>query len=393
MAEENGVFDDMDRKHMRTALELAKNGQGRVAPNPPVGCVLVKEGKVVGQGWHDRLGDLHAETAALKNAGGAAARGAAAYVTMSPCTKSGRQPPCLDALLKAGVGEVVVAAADPNPANADGVEKLRAAGVKVRTGLFADEARYVAKGFYKMQECGRPWLTLKYAMTLDGRIAAAGGDSRWVSGEKSRELVMDLRSRADAILIGSGTAAFDNPQLTVRGEAWLARGGAKGHRAPFRVVVDGALRLAPGLALFKSIQTGVNPDVGAGGVVLACTERRNTAAEEVFRAAGVQVLPLPAGPEGRVSLPALLVELGKMGVNEIVCEGGAGLAAGLFAAGLVDEVVVFIAPKLIGGAAARGPVGGVGAETMSGALPVRVREWFQVGDDIVVKGLVAGTLG
>ncbi len=392
MAERDEVFTEADRQHMRSALELARNGQGRVAPNPPVGCVIVKEGQVVGLGWHDRLGDLHAEAMALRNSG-VAARGASVYVTLSPCTKTGRQPPCADALVRAGVGEVIVAAVDPNPVNADGVEKLRAAGVKVRTGLFGAEARYVAKGFFKIRECSRPWVTLKYAMTLDGKIASAGGDSRWVSGEMSREMVMDLRSRADAVLIGSGTAAADNPRLTVRGAAWLARGGAQGHRPPLRVVVDGALRLPPELALFKPVVPEANPEIGAGEVVVACVEKSNPAAEEIFRAAGVRVLALPAGPGGKASLPALLTEMGKMGVNEILCEGGAGLAAGLFAAGLVDEVVVFIAPKLIGGAGAPGPVGGIGAKAMAAALPVRAREWFTVGDDIVVKGLVEGALG
>ncbi len=391
MGEDQDIFSPAEEKYMRMAMELAKTGQGRVAPNPPVGCVIVKGGKVIGSGWHNRLGDLHAEAMALREAG-KEARGAVVFTTLSPCTKEGRQPPCAAALLKAGVGEVVVAATDPNPINADGVEWLRQAGIKARSGLLAEEARYLAKGFFKMMQCGRPWLTLKYAMTLDGKIASVSGDSRWVSGEASRELVMDMRSRADAVLVGSGTVEFDNPQLTVRGRVWRERGGGAGHRAPLRVVVDGGCRLPLGMALFKKI-AAADPEVGAGEVVVACVGGVNPEGEAALLEAGVRVMALPAGAGGKVAMRALLEGLGRLGVNEVLCEGGAGLAAALLAEGVVDEVAVFVAPKLVGGMGATGPVGGKGAETMSGALGVKVKEWFSVGDDILVKGLVEGSLG
>ena len=195
------TFTEEDAGFMRQALELARNGEGRVSPNPPVGCLLVKEGEVVGRGWHDRLGGIHAEAMALLEAG-SRARGALAYVTLSPCVSWGRQPPCADALIRAGVAEVIAAAADPNPHNASGIEKLRQAGVPAAMGLLREEAEYLARGFFKSQRRRLPYLTLKYAMTLDGKIASVSGDSRWVSGKESREWVQDLRSRSDAILIG-----------------------------------------------------------------------------------------------------------------------------------------------------------------------------------------------
>ncbi len=374
---EGGDFSEADRGFMRLALDLARNGEGRVSPNPPVGCVLAKDGRVVGRGWHDRLGGLHAEAAALRDAG-AEAEGAAAYVTLSPCCSHGRQPPCTDALIRAGVRRVVVAAEDPNPCNCSGVEVLCGAGIPARSGLLREEAEYLARGFFKKQRLGLPYLTLKYAMTLDGKIACASGDSRWVSGPESREAVQAMRSRADAVLVGIGTVLADDPLLNVREPVLSRRGGADRHPQPLRVVADSRGRCPPGAALFSR-------EKGPGGkVVVAVAAGADPARIAALERAGAEVPAFPAGG-GRVPLPALLAGLAERGVNNVLCEGGGELAAGLLARGLVDEIVAFVAPKMVGGRNAPGPVGELGIARMADALAFSLREWRAVGGDIVIR--------
>lgn len=371
-------FNCRDAAFMRRAIELAKNGEGRVSPNPPVGCVLVRDGDIVGEGWHNRLGDLHAEAAALKNAG-ERARGADCYVTLGPCGTHGRQPPCADALVRAGVARVAVAAEDPNPKNTAGPDILRAAGIAVETGLLRAEAEYVMRGFFKAMRDKRPYLTYKYAMTLDGKTATAAGDSRWISGPESREMVQDMRSRSDAILIGAGTAMADNPLLTVREPVWSRRGGAAEHRQPLRIVVDGALRLRPGSAMLDKKR-------GAGGAVLVATgvaASRTRAADDLARA-GAEILALP-DTDGKIDPAALLDELQRRGVYVVLCEGGGGLAAALLAGGHIDEIAAFVAPKLAGGSAAPGALAGAGVGLMRDAVQFVTKEWRRVGDDILIR--------
>lgn len=366
-----------DLECMRLAIELARHGEGRVSPNPPVGCVLVRDGAIVGRGWHDRLGDLHAEAAALQEAGPKAA-GATAYVTLSPCTTTGRQPPCADALIRAGVSKVVIAAEDPNPKNTAGPEVLSQAGVEVVIGLLQEEAEYLARGFFKAMRRRLPFVTLKYAMTLDGKIAAASGDSRWVSGTASREVVQDMRSRHDAILVGSGTALADDPLLSVRDPVLARRGGPERHRQPLRVVADSHCRLPVGAAMFDPAR--------GGGAVLIATAAGGVEEERIaaLTTAGAEVLRLPSA-DGQVPLRLLMAELVNRGVNLVFCEGGGRLAAGLLRAGLVDEIVAFIAPKIIGGHLAPGPVGEMGFTRMAEARELEVRECKFVGDDIMVR--------
>lgn len=366
-----------DAEYMRLALALASNGEGRVSPNPPVGCVIVNQGEVVGRGWHDRLGDLHAEAMALRQAGPRAS-GGVAYVTLSPCATTGRQPPCTTALIKAGVREVIIAAEDPNPRNTSGPDVLRQAGIVVRTGLLREEAEHLARGFFKNMRQRLPFLTLKYAMTLDGKIATASGDSRWVSGPESRELVQDMRSRHDAVLVGSGTALADDPLLNVRDPVWTRRGGSERHRQPLRVIADGRCRLPNTAAMLDSTR-----DLG-GAVLVATTTNAEADRVAALTRAGAEVLALPT-PDAQVPLRLLLGELAQRGVNLVLCEGGGQLAAGLLRAGLVDEIVVFIAPKLIGGNAAPGPVGEMGFTRMAEAIELQMTEGKMLASDIVVK--------
>ncbi len=375
MADDRFTHDDF--RFMEEALLLARNGEGRVSPNPPVGCLLVNNGHIVGQGWHNRLGDLHAEAMALGEAG-EAARGATCYVTLSPCSTTGRQPPCTDALIRAGVGEVIVAAEDPNPTNADGVQVLRNANIPVRTGLLREEAEYVARGFFKVVRRHLPYVTLKYAMTLDGKMASSSGDSRWVSGTESRELVQDMRSRSDAIMVGSETALTDNPLLNIREPVWSRRGGPDVHPQPIRVVVDSRARLPVMAAMLDETR-------GVGGMVLVAATSDAPKRKVVDLAdAGAEVIQFTS-PHTRVPLKDLMIELAERGVAMVLCEGGAHLAAGLLAENLVDEIVTFIAPKVMGGEQAPGPVADLGLDRMVDALQFRLGECIQLGDDIMIK--------
>ncbi len=370
-----------DVRFMEKALILARNGEGRVSPNPPVGCVLAKNGKAVGQGWHDRLGGLHAEAAAIADAGDEA-KGATCYVTLSPCCSTGRQPPCSDALIRAGVAEVVVAAEDPNPANSAGIQALRRAGIPVRVGLLREEAEYLARGFFKLVRRRLPYVTLKYAMTLDGKIASASGDSRWVSGGESRDLVQDMRSRSDAILVGAETALADNPLLNVRDPVLALRGGPDVHPQPMRVVADSRTRLPAHAAMLC-------PENGPGGpVVVAAIKEAPRRRVMELADAGAEVIQFPASSTGHVPLRDLLRELADRGVATVLCEGGAHVASAWLAEHLVDEIVAFVAPKILGGGHALGAIADLGLERMADAVPLRIEECMQIGDDIMIRALV-----
>lgn len=335
---------------MRRALALAARARGRTAPNPMVGAVVVAGDRCVGQGFHPRAGAPHAEVHALRRAG-EAARGATLFVTLEPCCHHGRTPPCTDAILAAGISRVVAAMVDPFPRVAGGgMARLREAGLPVECGLLAPEARTLNRGYLSVQERGLPWLTLKMAMTLDGRIATATGDSRWVTGETARAYVQRLRNWNDGVLIGIGTALADDPRLTVR----LPRG-----RHPVRVVLDPRGRLPADSHLART--------AAEIPTVLAVGENADTRGLE---AQGVQVERF-ALRGGRLEPPVLLRRLAARGLHTVLCEGGAVLAGSLLDAGVVDELVWFVAPKLVGGAGAPGPVAGVGCRAMAAAQPLR----------------------
>jgi diaminohydroxyphosphoribosylaminopyrimidine deaminase / 5-amino-6-(5-phosphoribosylamino)uracil reductase len=323
-----------DLAHMRTALALARRGLGNTWPNPAVGCVIVKDGRVVSRGWTQPGGRPHAEELALQRAG-EAAKGAAAYVTLEPCSYPGRGPACADGLIAAGVDRVVAAIEDPHPRVAGaGFAKLRAAGIAVETGLCADEAKEINAGFFCRVAHGRPLVTVKLATSLDGRIATASGESRWITGPAARERAHLLRATHDAVLVGTGTALADDPQLTCR------LPGLE-HRSPVRIVVDRQLRLPADLRLFTEI------DQAATWVAtLAVSDPARRAA---LTKAGVKIIAAEPDAAGAINLAALLRRLGDEGLTGLLVEGGGRLAASLLRANLVDRLVWMRAPLVVGG--------------------------------------------
>ncbi len=329
-----------DERWMARAIELARRGEGRTRPNPPVGAVLVRNVRCIAEGWHRRAGGPHAEEIALRRAG-AAARGATLYVTLEPCCTHGRRPPCTDAILAAGVARVVVAVRDPNPRHRGrGLRRLAAAGVEVVAGVGKAEAAALIEPFACWIRRGRPFVTLKLAATLDGRIADAAGASRWITGAAARREVQRLRRRADAVMVGRGTAAHDDPSLRPRPE---------GGRRPWRIVVASGGDVPLSARMLN--------DEAVARTMIAVSDRCSAERESVLRNKGAEVLRLPEADEGGVDLAALLEALGRRDLLHVICEGGGALAASLFRAGLVDAVEYFLAPRLLG-ATARPAVGG-----------------------------------
>ena len=359
------TVDDMH--WMTEALRLARLGEGLTRPNPPVGAVVVRRGRRVGSGYHRKAGGPHAEVYALRQAG-VHARGATLYVTMEPCSTWGRTPPCTEAIIKAGVKKVVVAIPDPNPRHAGmGIRLLRRAGVEVVSGMGAEEARVMLAPFASAMLRRRPYVTLKLAESLDGRIADRRGCSKWITGSKARALVQGVRRRADAVMVGAGTVLKDDPSL-------LPRPG-KG-RKPFRVIVDAVGKLPPSRRVFE--------DEAALQTILATTSRCSTRRQSEYAAQGAQVWVLPSAGGG-VSLPALMTALRGIGVLHVLCEGGAELAASLIRAKLVDEWILFIAPVVMGGDGVAA-VGGVGWP-LANVPRMRIIETRQVGDDVVIRAV------
>jgi len=329
------LFSDFDRFAMQRALALAACGLESTDPNPRVGCVIAQRGRIVGEGWHERAGEAHAEIAALHAAGGAAA-GAAVYVTLEPCSHHGRTPPCTEALIAARVARVVYAAADPNPlVNGRGAEALRAAGIAVEAGLMEQEAAELNAGFFKRMQQGRPLVRVKLAMSLDGRTALANGESRWITGEAARNDVQRWRARSSAVLTGVGTVLADDPRLDVR---LPDETPGRARRQPLRVVLDTRLRTPLASRLLQTggevlILTGVAAPDDARAVSLA--------------AHGARLESLPTA-DGRLALPAVLDRLGELELNEVLVEAGATLAGELLRQSLIDELLLYVGPRLLG---------------------------------------------
>ena len=351
---------------MARALDLAERGRGTTSPNPMVGAVLVRDGRGVGEGYHRAAGEPHAEALALAAAGPLAA-GATCYVTLEPCAHHGRTPPCADALLAAGVARVVAALRDPDPqVDGAGLARLRAAGVAVAVGPGAERAAEQNAAFLLHRRLGRPRVTLKAAASLDGKVAAADGSSQWITGELARADAHRLRAEADAVAVGAGTALADDPRLTVR---------LPGHagRQPLRVLLDAAGRVGAGGHLFD----------GQAPTLVATTAAAPAAAVEAWSAAGAEVLVCAEAPAG-VDLAQLLKALGQRGVLELLVEGGPRLHASLWAAGLADRLVWYLAPLVLGGDGAPGLLAGPGAPTLAAGRALRVHSVDRLGPDLRV---------
>ncbi len=354
---------------MQRALELARGALGTTSPNPSVGAVIVKDGQIVGEGFTRPPPGDHAEIVALKQAG-ERARGAALYVTLEPCPHIGRTPPCADAVIEAGIAEVHYAIADPDPqVDGGGPRKLVAAGVAVHAGEGEAEARRINEAFIKHRTTGLPFVIAKYAASLDGRIASASGDSRWVSGPETREWAHELRAKVDAILVGSSTVVMDDPLLTAR------PGGKAAERQPLRVVVDSRGRTPPMARLLGE----------PGQAIVATLEGAPEPWRASLRAAGAEVLTLPSDGD-RVDLQALLRELAGRDVLSLLVEGGGVILGSFFDRGLVDRVHAVIAPIVIGAEDAPAAVAGRGAYRMADALRLRDITVERLGEDILVTG-------
>ena len=359
-----------DRSMMARALRLAEHGLYTTDPNPRVGCVLVRDGQIVGEGWHVRAGEGHAEVNALSQAG-AQARGATAYVTLEPCSHTGRTPPCADALVTAGVARVVAAMQDPNPLVAGrGLARLRDAGIEVECGVLEAQAAALNAGFVKRMQTGLPFVRLKLAMSLDGRTAMASGESQWITGPEARADVQRLRARSSAVVSGADAVLLDDSALTVR-SAQLglpeAEAQAAAERQPLRVLVDGRLRVPLTSRLFQQ----------DGPVLVAC--RLDQSPEQDYRAVGAELLALPSAGSDFVDLEALLRLLASRGCNEVLVESGAGLAGAFLRAGLVDELVIYMAPRLLGSLAR--PLLELPFDSMAEAMQLDVTDMRVVGRD------------
>jgi len=357
-----------DRRWMSRAIDLGRLGGRAVRPNPPVGCVLVVDGEIIGQGHHERAGGPHAEIHALAMAG-ERARGATAYITLEPCNHHGRTPPCSHALIAAGVARVVFAVPDPHDDASGGAEHLRAAGVIVREGVEASAAARLAEVFLVNQRQRRPFVRLKMAATMDGHAAATDGSSRWITGSEARQLVHRWRARADAVLVGSGTALADDPRLDLRHDVVGS--------APLRVVADRRLRVHPGLRLADTASQDT--------LLLTTPDASTSAAGRAMTDEGVEVLAIDV--DGDEWLPAALQQLYRRGICELLVEGGATLAAALLNAGLVDRLELFLAPKLLGAGAGLWP--GLGISTLADALPLQIDQVDRVGPDLHVSATLA----
>ena len=367
------VSTEQEASYLRRALKLAEGGRGRVSPNPLAGAVIVREGAVIGEGFHAELGGLHAERAALEDvrASGADPVGASMYVTLEPCAHTGRQPPCTEAILEAGIGRVVYASEDPTEkASGRGPGMLRDGGVEVELagGPEAGAARLLNQPFRKHARTGRPLLTYKAAMSLDGRVASPSGDSRWISSVESRELVHRWRSECDAVAVGIGTALADDPLLTARLEG-------SSHQ-PARVVFDSGARLPLESALVSSIDEAP--------LFVVCGPEAASALRDGLEAAGAEVI-VAAGRTDRARLEAALDELGRRDIQDLLVEGGPTLAGALFDAGEIDEVRLFIAPLLVGAAEARAALEGTGAMRIADGVRPLATDFEQVGEDMLVR--------
>lgn len=365
-------FSAADHAYMAQALRLAERGLYTTDPNPRVGCVLVRNGRAVGEGWHRRAGEPHAERLALAAAGDAA-RDATAYVSLEPCSHHGRTPPCAEGLIEAGVARVVAAMEDPNPRVAGrGLALLREAGITAEAGLLAADAESINPGFFKRMRSGRPYVRCKLAMSLDGRTAMASGESKWITGEAARRDVQRLRARSSAIVTGIETVLADDPSMNVRLAAADLPGvdSAADIRQPLRVVLDTRLRMPPRAQMLAL----------AGDTLVVCGESAPSSIENELRDLGAAILRIPQ-LGGRLDFARLFEQLADRQINEVLIESGPTLAGSALAAGMVDELIVYVAPHLMGHAA-RGLVALPGVDSMADRLDMEFSDVRRVGRDL-----------
>ncbi|MDH4196234.1 MAG: bifunctional diaminohydroxyphosphoribosylaminopyrimidine deaminase/5-amino-6-(5-phosphoribosylamino)uracil reductase RibD [Candidatus Aminicenantes bacterium] len=364
------MSEPLDSAYLEMAYGLAEKARGRTSPNPLVGAVLVKDGAIVGTGFHEEAGKPHAEAIALRRAG-RRARGSTLYVTLEPCVHWGRTPPCADALIAAGIRRAVISAVDPNPlVNGRGLRKLRRNGVDVRLGLLAERNVRLNEAYAKYITRRVPWVTLKAALSADGRIAAAGGDARWITSAPARDYGHLIRGEHDALLVGIGTLLRDDPRLTIRHRAW-------GRKPTTRVILDPGLRFPPTAKILSTLRQGP--------VVVLARRDANPARAKALRMKGVEVVPTSASPNG-VDLVAVLAALGQREIGSVLVEGGSKVFTSFLRAGLADKAVLAIAPKLIGGSRAPGLWEEEGAARVRDALDLRATTVVRVGEDIIVEG-------
>ena len=357
---------------MSAALKLAGKGRGQTSPNPMVGAVIVRNNKIVGEGYHRRAGLEHAEIAALKKAG-PEAKGATLYVNLEPCSHFGKTPPCAEAIIKSGIKKVVAAMKDPNPVNnGKGFKRLKEAGIKIINGVLEQEAAQLNEFFVKYITTGKPFVIVKVAQSLDGKIATRTGESKWISSEESRKLVRELRKQADAIMVGVNTVIKDNPLLTDRGQRTEDRGQRK---QPVKVIVDTNLKVPVSARIFSKYSPAK--------VILATTQKAPEKKIARFERTGCEVLILKE-KNGRVNLRQLMEELGKREITSVLVEGGGELIGGLVEERLVDKFLFFISPKIIGGRDAVTSVEGKGVGIIERALNLKNIEYKTIGRDLLI---------
>jgi len=357
---------------MQKALELAALAQGRTNPNPMVGAVIVKDGQIIGAGYHHKAGTPHAEVHALKEAGEFAA-GSTLYVTLEPCSHFGRTPPCADAVINSGIKRTVIASVDPNPQVAGrGIKKLKEAGIEVEVGVLEHEASCLNEVFFKYIQTGLPFVALKTAMTLDGKIAAYSGDSKWITGEDSRKYVHELRNIYDAILVGIGTVLKDDPQLNTR----LDR---EDIRDPVRIIIDGSLDLPSDSNICKT--------AGLQRTLVFCADSADLSKRLEMEKRGIEIHSLNCNP-GIMPLEKVIEKLGEIGICSLLVEGGGEINAYLLEHRLIDKVYWFVAPKIIGGRQAPSPIGGQGIEHMRNAVQLTSIDLTRFTADLLITGYI-----
>jgi len=356
-----------DERWMKRALHLAEKGRGRTSPNPMVGAVLVKRGKVVGDGYHARAGEPHAEIVAIKNAG-EKVKGATLYLNLEPCTHYGKTPPCVPALIKAGVRRVVVGMEDPNPlVKGRGLVHLKQAGLDVNVGILEKECHRLNEAFCKYIVKHEPFIILKMAATLDGKLATRNGESQWITGEASRRFVHRLRDQVDGVVVGIGTVLKDDPMLTAR---------IKGGRDPYRIVFDSRLRIPENARV-----VGLSPSK----TIVAATEMASQDKIERLQKKGVRVL-ISDSKSGKVDLKSSLLKLGNLGLMSLLVEGGSQINGSFLDQGLIDKIFLFLSPKLIGDPMAPGIFSGTGVASLKEAVSIKDLKVRKIGEDILLEG-------